>query len=214
MHTNIEVITPAACMDLTVLETAKAELGILPSDTSQDDRIGVLIKQASGIVADYCDDIFGEETVVETFWADHPWEWARSFMLSRGRVTNIVSVVIDGMTLDPSTYRVGSDGFLYRIDTIGSCYWTWMQTAVITYTAGYVLLDDLPYGIERAALLLIKNFHFTTAQDPATTIRSEDIPGVRSVSYGVVGGSSSSSSGSLPSDVVALLAPYKQLAFA
>lgn len=209
MHIATEVITPAACMDLTVLETAKAELGIPPADISQDDRIAVLIKQASGIVAAYCDTVFAEETIEETFWADHPWEWARAFPLTRAPVTNIASVVVDSQALDPSAYRLGRDNYLYRIDVTGSCNWSWMQSAVITYTAGYVLLDDLPYGIERAALSLIKEYHLATGRDPR--VRTEDVPDVRSVSYSV---GSTGETGELPPDVIALLAPYKGLVFA
>jgi hypothetical protein len=213
MHTAIEIVTPAACLDLTVLATAKAELGIEPLDTSQDDQIAVLIKQASGIVAAYLDMVLGSETVIETFWADPPAEWARSFMLSRHPVSDVDSVVIDGDTLDPSEYRLASDLHLHRVDaTSGICQWAWTQQAVITYTAGYVLLDDLPYGIERAALSLLKGYFFKIGQDPTTVIRSEEIPGVRSVAYGT--GASASVSTTLPPEVVALLAPYKRLAFA
>lgn len=213
MHNSLAVITPAACMDLTVLQTAKAELGIPDSDTSQDARIGVLIKQASSIVADYCDQVFGAEELEETFWADPPSEWQRSFMLSRDRVTSIESVTVDGMLLDPSEYRMGADGFLHRISpiigSVGVCQWTWMQTVIVDYTAGYVLLDDLPYGIERAALSLIREYHSGTGRDPR--VRTEDVPGVRSVTYWVGG---TGEAGSLPPDVVALLRPYRRLAFA
>jgi hypothetical protein len=215
MHQNIEIITPAACMDLTVLATAKAELGIASGDTSQDARISVLIKQASGIVADYCDTVFGAEEVREIFWADPPSEWQRSFMLSRDRVTSIESVTVDGMLLDPSEYRMGADGFLHRISPIifgqpvGVCLWTWMQTVIIDYTAGYVLLDDLPYGIERAALMLIREYHSGTGRDPR--VRQEDVYGIRRVEYWV---GSTGQEGALPPDVTALLKHYRKLAFA
>jgi hypothetical protein len=210
MHTAIEIVTPAACLDLTVLETAKAELGIPTIDTSQDTIIATLIKQASGIVADYCDQVFGEETVTETFFADAPSEYARSFMLAREPVTAIVSVEIDGATLDPSEYRLAVDGHLHRIDSnSGVCQWVLTQQAVITYTAGYVLLDDLPYGIERAALLLIRESHASIGRDPR--VRTEDIPGIRSVSYWI---GATGPVGALPPDVMTLLKPYRRLAFA
>lgn len=211
MHRSMTVVAPAACMDLTVLDTAKAELGIALSDTSQDLVITALIKQASGIVAEYCDQIFGAETVTETFWSDAPSEWARSFMLTREPVSTVSSVVIDDLALDPSEYRLASDGHLHRIDPFGVVLtWAWLQTAVITYTAGYVVLDDLPYGIERAALLLIKEFKSGAGRDPR--VRSEDIPGVRNVSYWV--GGVSGNMNSLPPDVLALLKPHRRVVFA
>ena len=213
MHTSVDIISPAVCMDLTVLAAAKAELGIATADTSKDAQIAVLIKQASSIIAAYCDSVFGQETVEQTFWSDHPSEWASSFMLARDRVTDVLSVEIDGTVLDPVEYRLATDGYLHRVNFIagGSCHWTWTQEAIITYTAGYALLDSLPYGIERATLSLIKDYYFAIGGDPQ--IRSEEIPGVRTVTYSnsVVGGSGT---GSLPPEVTSLLWPYKRLAFA
>lgn len=214
MHRSIEILTPAACRDLTVLDTAKMELGIPLSDVSKDDKIAVLIKQASSVVTAYCNEVFAEETVVETFWSDHPSEWVSGFMLSRDPVSEIISVEVDGVILDPSEYRLGSDGYLHRIDAIvgGICQWVWTAEAIITYTSGYLLLDDLPYGIERATLSLIKEYYFSIGGDPQ--IRSEDIPGVRSVTYANSLAVGSGGAGTLPPDVTALLAPYRRLVFA
>jgi hypothetical protein len=197
-------------MDLTILSTVKDELGILQTDTSQDDRLTDLIKAASGIVAEYCGTVFGAEDVEETFWVDSPSEYVRSVMLSRTPVIEITSVEADGTILDPTAYRVDSGGCLHRIDAIGSTFWVLTNTLVVSYTAGYVLLDSLPYGVERAAISLIKNLHASTGRDPL--IRSEDIPGLRSVTYQA--GSSLSGAGELPSEVVALLRPHRRLAFA
>jgi hypothetical protein len=212
MHSSLEVITPAACLDLTILETAKMELGIPPSDTSKDDKITTLIKQASSIVADYCNQVFGAEEVLETFWSDAPSSsYERSFMLSREPIISIDSVVIDGQTIDPTNYRMATDGHLHRLDTVGLTFWCLTSTAEIHYTAGYVLLDDLPYGIERAALSLIKEYYAGFGQNPR--VRSEEIPGLRRVDY-QIGGGFAAGSGSLPPEVTALLWPYRRLAFA
>lgn len=214
MHSALEVITPASCLDLTVLATAKAELGIPDSDTSQDARIGVLIKQASSIVANYCDQQFGAEEVQEIFWTDYPAEWTRSFLLSREPVITIDSVIIDGALIDPSGYRLARGNYLNRLSPIGILglgQWTWTSEAIIQYTAGYVLLDNLPYGIERAALSLIKEFHFATGGDPH--IRSEEVPGVRTVTYDVTS-IGDAGRGMLSPEVTALLAPYKNPVFA
>jgi hypothetical protein len=217
MHKSLEIISGAACKDLTILETAKMELGIAESDISQDEKITTLIKQASSIISAYCDNMFAQETVVETFWSSaRIWEaeWTSSFMLSREPVSEIVSVEIDGAILDPSEYRMANDSHLHRINVMSgeTCQWTWTANAIITYTAGYVLLDDLPYGIERAALMLIKDYHSGIGRDPR--VRQEDVPGVRSVTYWVGGMNTSQQGSMLPPDVIALLAPYKRLAFA
>jgi len=67
----------------------------------------------------------------------------------------------------------------------------------------------LPYGVERAALSLIKDLYSSTGRDPR--IRSEDIPGLRSVTYQV---GSLGDAGQLPPEVIALLRPHRRLAFA
>jgi hypothetical protein len=209
MHKSLEVITPSACMDLTILETVKDELGIPQSDVSQDDRLAILIKQASGVVAEYCNRIFGAEEVTETFWSDWPSETSRSFMLSREPVSEIVSVEIDGVVQDPSSYRLANDGHLHRVGLTGLTFWCLTSTAIIQYIAGYILLDDLPYGIERAALSLIKGYYTGTGRDPM--VRSESIPGLRDVSYQV---GSLGDKSTLPPEVIALLSPHRRLAFA
>lgn len=214
MHTSIDVISPAVCMDLTTLATAKAELGIPALDTTYDAQIAVLIKQASSVVSAYCEQVFGQETVAQTFWTDYPSEWVSSFMLARDRVVDVASVDVDGTILDPSEYRLATDGHIHRINNIsgGSCLWTWTQEAVITYTAGYVLLDSLPYGVERAVLTMIKDYHSGVGRDPR--VRAEDIPGVRNVTYWVGGMGAGNQASTLPPDVIALLAPYRRYVFA
>ncbi len=214
MHKSIEIIASAVCRDLTVLDTVKMELGIPTADASHNDQIAVLIKQASSVISAYCDNMFAEETVQETFWSDYPSEYANSFMLSREPVSEILSVDIDGTILDPVEYRLGTDSHLHRVNFIsGGCsLWTWTQEAVITYTAGYLLLDGLPYGIERAALMLIKDYYSGVGRDPR--VRAEDIPGVRNVTYWVGGMGVGNQGSTLPPDVLALLAPYRRYAFA
>lgn len=209
MQSSLEVVTAAECFDLTVLATVKAELGIAASDTSQDEILATLIRQASSAVSAYCDTVFAEETVTETFWADSPWEYATCFPLSRSPVTAVSSVVVDGSVLGASEYRIGSNGALYKISGTTTCRWGITGSAVITYTAGYPLLDGLPQGIERAVLMLIKEYRSGIGRDPR--VRSEDIPGVRSVTYWI---GSTGEKGELPPDVIALLQPYRRMALA
>jgi hypothetical protein len=82
---------------------------------------------------------------------------------------------------------------------------------VITYTAGYLLLDDVPYSLERATLSLITSFWSTRRRD--VTVRSEDIPGLRSTTYDI-DASGSAANMSIQPDVAALLQPFRRLAYA
>jgi hypothetical protein len=209
MQSNLVVITPANSFCLTVLDTVKTELGIDLLDTSNDLQLDALMQSASGIVADYCNRVFAQEVVEETFWPDHPWEFIRGFMLERLPVSSITSVFIDDTELDPTEYRLSSSGFITRTN-VG--HWPWgFHSATVTYTGGYLLLDDVPYGLERATLSLITSFWQTKRRD--VTIRSEDIPGVRTVTYDA-NSSSSAANMSIPPDVVALLQPFRRLAYA
>ncbi len=207
MQSSIEVVVPAECFDLTVLPTVKMELGI--GDTSQDEQLAVLIRQASSAVSGYCDTVFAEETVTETFWPDTSWTYPTSFVLSRSPVTAVSSVVVDGSVLDASEYRVGANGALYRVSGVNSMRWGITNTAVITYTAGYDLLDGMPHAIERAVLMLIKEYRSGIGRDPR--VKRDELPGIRTVDYWI---GSTGNNGELPPDVTALLQPYRRMALA
>src|SRR5262249_5788149 len=52
---------------------------------------------------------------------------------------------------------------------------------VITYSAGYDLIDHLPYALERGCLVLVKEYYNKIGGIPG--LRNEDIPGVASYTY-------------------------------
>ena len=61
----LEILSPAATGDLTTLAIAKRELGV--ADAGQDTRIADLIRQASDLVAQWCNRSgFGRETLRQT----------------------------------------------------------------------------------------------------------------------------------------------------
>jgi hypothetical protein len=76
----------------------------------------------------------------------------------------------------------------------------------VTYIAGYALLGDLPYEIERAAILLCKYYRYTLSRDPL--IKREDIPGVIETEYWV----SNEGSPAMPRQVTDLLDPHRSQA--
>lgn len=58
----LEILSPAATDDLTTLATAKRELGV--TDAAQDAHITDLIREASDLVAQWCNRSgFGRETL-------------------------------------------------------------------------------------------------------------------------------------------------------
>jgi hypothetical protein len=194
---TLEIIEIADTIDLTVLETAKQELGIAAEDTSQDAKIARWIHEVSGQVNARVDRVLGRERVKETFELD----WAGNLgplPLRRYPVAQVDSVTEHGVALATDQYRVdGAKGLLYRN------FGRWCGEVIVTYQAGYQLLGELPYDLEFAALLLLQ-YRNSGARDPS--LRSESVPGVYEATYWV--GSTPGAGGSLPSNVAELLAPY------
>lgn len=179
MRTILTVITPAPSYDLTVLATLKNELGI--TDTASDIALSALIVQASGVVTEITGRVWAQEEVSEKFYLD--WgENVPSLLLERRPVSAIASITENGSVLvEDVDYVVDyRRGMVHRIN--GSV-WTFSNnpSVVIQYTGGYALLDDLPFGPERATLILAKSYWYARARDPAT--RSETTNDIDSVTY-------------------------------
>lgn len=174
----LTVTTPAATYDLTVLATVKAELGI--TDRAEDPNLTRWIKQASESIAKYCNRVFAAETLTETFRLKSRED---GLLLSRFPATAITSVVENDTTLAATDYELASDGgggvlnrLRYERD------WQWpIGKVVVVYTAGYALVTDLPYGVERAAILLVNQYRYAATRDPL--LRSEATEGAGSSSY-------------------------------
>ena len=104
------------------------------------------------------------------------------------------------MALPADQYEADADsGFLYRLTAAGSrCGWP-VGRAVVDYVAGFPVPNGVPADLQRAATLAVRNAYVTRGRD--TTVKTEDVDGVSSFSYGFVA--------SLPSDVIELMAPYR-----
>lgn len=207
MQSILTVITPAESYDLTVLATVKAELGII--GTSEDVQIAKYIAQASGAIASYCNRVFAEETVTETFRNRSSGGTLRSIILQRSPVTEIDAVALDDVELVANTdYEFdGESGILSRI--CGGYRSTWsFRTLVVQYTAGYELVGTLPLPIERACISLTKQYRSSASRDPL--VKGEEIPGVLKTDYWIGG---VGANGALPPDVIDLVAPYRERTF-
>lgn len=207
MRSVVTVIAAAESQDLTTLETVKAELGI--TDNLSDNKLLAYIRQASSQCASYCDRVFGLETVEETF-IETPWH--NALKLRRRPIQLVNSVELAESPLDPSEYIVDTEaGLIYRNPPLLSyAAYPWPGNIVVNYDAGYELLDFLPHAIERACLLLVSQYWYAAGRDPF--LRSEEIPGVATYSYGF--GSAQAAGTTLPPEVTALLDPYRELCYA
>jgi hypothetical protein len=189
----ITVIEEAESHDLTTLQTVKAELGI--TDNTQDAWLADAISAASDVVADHCKRRFGLETIEESIRLDR---MVSDIVLSRFPVDEIVSVTECGISLDSTSYELdASKGILTRLRA-SDLPTLWAPRVVVRYAAGYELLDELPYAIERATVAIVKSWWFARRRDPV--VRSQEVPDIGSVSYRTA---------TLPDDVIAMLAPHR-----
>ncbi len=206
--TILTVLTPAVTIDLTTLERAKAELGI--TNNASDSLVTAWIHEVSSQISSACGRVFGLERLSETFDPSGPHHWQHHFQgrsevlrLARWPITAVDSVTINGVILDPSEYMVDyTNGLIFRVTE------RWFGQIVVIYSAGYELITDLPYDIERAALLMLNYRQASSGssgRDPF--LRSKSIQDVgqwqyfdRSQTSGVAGG--------LPTEVANMLQPY------
>lgn len=206
----------ATSYDLTVLDTVKLELGIAISDNSRDDELTSWIHQASDAIASVCKRVFAEETLSEVFRSEYSDNHISALKLSRRPVNIITSIVEDAITLEETEYEVDfKAGLIYRMfstDGLNRGSWQFCQKVTIIYTAGYVLLDDLPYDIERACLNLIKHFNTNSVvgggRGGDSSLKVIEVPGVIRREWGV--NNNTSSKFDLPPDVMSLISPYIQ----
>jgi hypothetical protein len=207
MRSKLVVNEPAESKNLTVLNTVKAELNITTDE--HDQVLEGLICQASDIVASYCDRVFAREKVTESFWPERrSWfEYWDSLVLARTPVEEIISITHDPSLLVTADYEVDTQaGILYRMTALSVFEWCVHTAVEVQYTGGYLLLDALPRGVEKACILLVKDYFYQRSRDPR--IKTESTPSIYSVDYWI---GATGPAGELPPDVIALLEPHRRL---
>ena len=115
-------------------------------------------------------------------------------MLGSGKIVSVISVAVDGATLDPSAYMVmQTAGFVRPKEPING------EQIVVTYTAGY---STVPPDVKQAIVEMVK-----ISRDAAATnssVRSEQADGVGQTVYSDV-----ADRGELPASVRAVIARYR-----
>lgn len=206
MRSSLTVTTAATSTDLTVLATVKQELGI--TNNTEDAKLQTWIRQASQIAATYCKRVFAQETVRETFRAERAGfypvcEHAEFLSLSRIPVASITSVIADGSAVDASDYELDADkGFLYRLSGGSPSCWSFSESISVNYVGGYELLDTLPQDVERAVIMMVRDFRADATRDP-NLIEKETV-GVSRYRWWAPGESKTV----LPVEISGLLEPY------
>jgi hypothetical protein len=204
MYSILTVTSAASSYDLTTLANVKDELG---TDASSDAVLRRYITSASKAASQYCNRVFAVETVSEQFFLG-PVEWKirnniAPLQLSRWPIITVTSVTEDDVLLVENTdYLVDStNGQLTRINEDGFPI-AWPKVSlVIVYSAGYA---TTPADVEDAIIRMVTQRYVAKGRD--RSVRSEEEPGVYSVSYWVATGAEA---GNLTPDVADVLDNYR-----
>jgi hypothetical protein len=198
MISTVVVTSPAATSDLTRLDAVKSELSI--SGTTDDVYLTDLIRQTSDLIARFCrrPDGFGRETVTQTWRLDRD---PSRLVLARDIAPTLTSVTEDGTALASADWLLDGS-LLYRLQADVPTVWS-ASKVVVVYAAGYTLLTDASYDLERCCIDLVSRSYRARGRDPS--LKSMRVPDVLDVSYW---GGPDATIGGLPSDVAERLAPY------
>jgi hypothetical protein len=233
MKSTVLVLDPASSYNLVSVADVLLELQI--TDPTDDD-VALIENHIAGVsaaIAKYCDRVFPSEKVEETLWEPrgtfgglrqgYPWiagpyvypytfnfTQTNSIRLKRYPVTSIDSVYIDDVALtsdsnDLSLRTDADNGVLYHLIDGYPSVWSFGKAIVATYTGGY---ETIPADLQRVALRWTEMAWFASGQD--VTLKSEQVYGIASVTYGASTGStgSGSSGTDIPDEFKLLLEPY------
>lgn len=203
---------------LSTKEKVKALMGV--SGAADDALIDQLIDQVSADCVTYCGlaadsaggfATFGAETLRATWYNLDRYRDDILLMPWRPAVS-VSKVVENGVELEAGVdYRLIAGGQLQRLCGGVPMSWPSCWSVVVTMTAGWVLPDGAPPGLEGRVIDQVRMQFTARRRDPA--IRSESTPDVGAASYSVAGGDSIGSSGLL-APLEAALAPYYRPALA
>lgn len=204
MDSLIEVTTAADDQLLATLEQAREEIG---DESVSDDTLLRWLSVASDRVANYCNRVFLQETVTETFnlrLCDRP----QALLLRRTPVQSITSVTVDDADLDAVGFECDNPpGLLRRLQSSKRSPWSGGRIVVV-YDGGYPTVDDLPPSLTEAALSLVRMRWSATKRDPM--LRSLEIPGVSTETWWV-GTPGSGDDPGIPPEVASLLSRYRRI---
>ena len=164
MQSTIEVIVPAASIDLMSLDELKIALNI--TSTVSDPLLAGIITRVSAEIAAYCNNrVFGYETVVETF-TELSGDNANRLFLARYPVASddITSITSAGNAVAyPNGLLLNS---LWGKLTLPSG--AYVEQTVIAYSGGYILPDEAPPALKQAAVMLMREAYYATVRGDAT----------------------------------------------
>jgi hypothetical protein len=159
MQTVINVIKSATELSLITLFEAKNALSL--TDEKSDDLIKFIVVRSSDEIARYCNRVFAQETVEETFYdtGGH-----NRVFLERYPVKEIISVYNNGALIAPAGYKL--DKLSGKLLCGGGGYFT--DPTVVTYTGGYELPFESPPSLRQASILAVREAYYASIRGDST----------------------------------------------
>lgn len=206
VYTISRTITKADDSSLISLDDAKNLLDIPLTDTSQDVAIQGAIDGISTGICNYCDRFFVVQTYRDQlrnpcFGYGDPLRTRQFPIVTDDTGEAKLTVTVDGVVLDPSSYDLDIDfGRVYLI-TSG-----WAGASVVVdYSAGF---DPIPPDVVSAASIWLVGDWMARNRDPA--IKSEAIFDVMTVVYNDQSSANTMDAGP-PDQSCNLLLPYRMM---
>ncbi len=185
-------------------ETVFAEIGVTPT-ADQSAQMEVVIAQVSGLIDGFLDRHLAEADVTDHFRQPR----GDTLRLSRWPVAEILQVIENGIELAPEAWELDEvSGQLWRKANGDRSCWSSCGNTTVSYVGGYILPDELPADIQRAAIDEIKARFMGGGRDP--NLRSFNVPDTMQASFSV-GGGDSAGKGSLMAQVERSLALYRRM---
>lgn len=187
-------------------ETVFAEIGVSAPTADQVSQMETVIAQVSGLIDGFLDRHLAEADVTDHFRQPR----GDSLRLSRWPAAEILQVVEDGKELAADAWELDEvSGQLWRRTNGDRSCWSGCGTTLVAYVGGYILPDELPSELQRAAVDQAKALFMGGKRDP--NLRSFQVPDTFQASFSVGGGDSAGKS-RLMAEVERALAPYRRMA--
>jgi hypothetical protein len=149
---TVKILEPADDFKLMSLEEAKAALGVVSTDTTQDETLTFLLEVNSSTISALCNRVFAREKVEETWLDEDEPGWAltnRRLYLTHWPVLedDIESVTANGV--DNLDWKLDEGAGKLSIFTGRSA------PVVVTYTGGYDLPYEAPFALKQCCSLMV-----------------------------------------------------------